>query len=42
MPASDHVVSNTSPLLNLALIDRLDLVEQQFPTVQVPEQVWDE
>lgn len=29
------VVSNTSPLLNLAIIDRLDLVRQQFETVQV-------
>jgi len=36
------VVSNTSPLLNLALIDRLDLVAEQFSTVAVPSQVWAE
>lgn len=36
------VVSNTSPLLNLALIDRLDLVADQFSTVTVPLQVWNE
>lgn len=42
MPDDELVVSNTSPLLNLALIDRLDLLESQFPTIVVPEQVWDE
>ncbi|MEF8826960.1 MAG: DUF3368 domain-containing protein [Halapricum sp.] len=42
MPAGERVVSNTSPLLNLALIDRLDLLETQFSTVSVPEQVWSE
>lgn len=42
MPADRLVVSNTSPLLNLALIDRLDLLETQFSTVTVPEQVWRE
>lgn len=42
MPADDRVVSNTSPLLNLALIDRLDCVERQFSSVSVPEQVWAE
>ena len=36
------VVSNTSPLLNLALIGRLDLIDDQFSTVTVPSQVWDE
>lgn len=36
------VVSNTSPLLNLALIERLDLLEAQFETVTAPEQVWTE
>jgi len=30
MPADESVVSDTSPLLNLALIDRLDLLETQF------------
>ncbi|GAB6878266.1 DUF3368 domain-containing protein [Halorubrum gandharaense] len=36
------VVSNTSPLLNLALIDRLPLIESQFDHVVVPREVWDE
>lgn len=36
------VVSNTSPLLNLALIDRLYLLRNQFSVVEVPEQVWEE
>jgi len=42
MPDSDLVVSDTSPLLNLALIGRLDLLESQFSGVTVPEQVWAE
>lgn len=42
MPDGDLVVSDTSPLLNLALIDRLDLLESQFSSVTVPSQVWDE
>jgi len=42
MPNSGLVVSDTSPLLNLALIDRLDLFESQFSEVTVPQQVWDE
>ena len=42
MPNSGLVVSDTSPLLNLALIDRLDLLEVQFPGVTVPRQVWSE
>ncbi|GAA0547832.1 DUF3368 domain-containing protein [Halorubrum ejinorense] len=36
------VVSNTSPLLNLALIERLQLVEAQFSEVVVPTAVWNE
>jgi len=36
------VVSNTSPLLNLALIERLHLVEVQFDEVVVPTAVWNE
>jgi predicted nucleic acid-binding protein len=36
------VVSNTSPLLNLAPIERLHLVEAQFDDVVVPTAVWDE
>jgi len=35
MPA----VSNTSPLLNLAIIDQLDLVRDQFGEVLIPEAV---
>lgn len=42
MPNSGLVVSDTSPLLNLALIDRLDLLEIQFSGVTVPRQVWSE
>ena len=42
MPNSGLVVSDTSPLLNLALIDRLDLLQSQFSDVTVPQQVWDE
>ena len=42
MPATDPVVADTSPLLNLTLVDRLDLVDEQFETIHVPEQVWDE
>lgn len=42
MQDGEQVVSDTSPLLNLALIERLDLVREQFSTVVVPEQVWDE
>ncbi|MFC3477003.1 DUF3368 domain-containing protein [Halobacterium litoreum] len=42
MPNSRLVVSDTSPLLNLALIDRLGLLEAQFSEVTVPQQVWDE
>lgn len=33
------VVSNTSPLLNLAIIDRLDLVRDQFGEVLIPPAV---
>lgn len=42
MREADLVVSDTSPLLNLALIDRLGVFRNQFSTVTVPEQVWDE
>ena len=34
-----RVVSNTSPLSNLAVIGRLDLVREQFGTVQIPSAV---
>jgi predicted nucleic acid-binding protein len=33
MPEADQVVSNTSPLLNLALISRLDLLAEQFESL---------
>jgi hypothetical protein len=36
------VVSNTSPLTNLAVIGRLDLVRAQLTEVAVPEAVWQE
>jgi len=42
MPDSELIVSDTSPLLNLALIDRLDLLETQFSAITVPRQVWRE
>lgn len=42
MPNGEVVVSDTSPLLNLALIDRLDLLEAQFSSISVPKQVWGE
>lgn len=42
MPGDELVVSDTSPLLNLALIDRLDLLTDQFPGIVLPGQVWRE
>jgi len=42
MPDGNLIVADTSPLLNLALIDRLDLLSDQFETTHAPEQVWDE
>ena len=36
------VVSNTSPLWNLASIDRLDLLREQFPDIRIPPEVWQE
>lgn len=42
MPSSRLVVSDTSPLLNLALIDRLDLLKSQFSSITIPEHVWEE
>lgn len=42
MPSSGPVVADTSPLLNLALIERLDLLESQFTGLTVPRQVWEE
>lgn len=37
-----RVVSNASPLVNLARIDALDLLPQVFGTVLAPEAVWHE
>jgi predicted nucleic acid-binding protein len=42
MPKDDLVVSDTSPLLNLALIDQLSLLKSQFANITVPSQVWEE
>lgn len=36
------VVSDTSPLLNLALINQLQLLESQFEEIMAPKQVWEE
>lgn len=36
------VVSNTSPLWNLASIERLDLLHDQFPDIRIPQDVWRE
>ena len=35
-------VSNTSPILNLAIVDRLALLRQQFGQIQIPPAVLDE
>jgi len=42
MPNSGLVVSDTSPLLNLALVERLDLLQSQFSEITIPRQVWSE
>lgn len=36
------VVSNTSPILNLAIVGRLNLLHQQFGQIQIPPAVLDE
>jgi len=36
------VVSDTSPILNLAAIGRLDLLHQCYGQVLIPQAVWDE
>jgi predicted nucleic acid-binding protein len=36
------VVSNTSPLTNLAAIDAFDLLKQLFGEIHIPDAVWDE
>lgn len=42
MPVSRIVVSDTSPLLNLALINELELLETQFASLTIPQAVWKE
>lgn len=42
MSAPSPVVSNTSPLVNLAVIGRLDLMREQFREVVIPQTVWHE
>lgn len=39
MLADEIVVADTSPLLNLALIDRLNVLRSQFSSITVPETV---
>lgn len=36
------VVSNTSPILNLAIVDQLELLRQQFGEILIPKAVLDE
>jgi len=36
------VVSNTSPILNLAIIDRLSLLREQFGEIYIPSAVLEE
>jgi predicted nucleic acid-binding protein len=42
MPGNDGVVADTSPLLNLALIGRLDLFRSQFDSIIITETVREE
>jgi len=42
MPNNEIVVSDTSPLLNLALIEQLTLLKSQFSDITIPRQVWKE
>lgn len=44
MPLMNYnsVISNSSPLMNLAIIGHLDLVKALFGRVLVPEEVWHE
>lgn len=36
------VVSNTSPITNLAIIGELDLLRQMYGTILIPQEVWQE
>lgn len=42
MPKSKLIVSDTSPLLNLSLIGSLGFLHNQFESIVVPVQVWNE
>lgn len=41
-PATAHVVSNTSPIINLAFVGLLDLLPQLYGTILIPAAVWHE
>ena len=34
------VVSNTSPLINLAWIGRMEILHELYGTIHIPEAVW--
>ena len=36
------VISNSSPLINLSIIGRLNLLERKFSEIIIPEAVWRE
>ncbi|GCL36172.1 putative nucleic acid-binding protein [Sphaerospermopsis reniformis] len=36
------VVSNTSPITNLAAIQRIDILEKIYDTIIIPQAVYDE
>jgi len=36
------VISNSSPLINLSIIERLNLLEGKFPEIVIPPAVWRE
>lgn len=40
--AIERVVSNSSPLMNLAIIGKLDLLRELFGRMMVPQEVWSE
>jgi uncharacterized protein len=37
-----RIVSNTSPLINLAWVGKLDLIPQLYGSIMIPEAVWNE
>ena len=37
-----HIISNTSPILNLAVIGRLSLLRRQFGEILIPQAVFEE